>query len=125
MRDKFSVIVAGGRGFDDYTLLETKCNNLLTEKAKSCSIEIVSGGAKGADELGEVYATYNKYRGFTVKRFPADWEKYGRSAGYIRNREMGGYASAAIVFWDGVSRGSANMIETMKKLNKPVRIVRY
>ena len=81
--------------------------------------EVVCGLAKGADTWGAEWA-----RGLNipVKEFPADWNKYGRAAGPIRNKQMADYADAAIVFiWDN-SRGSKNMIETMQKLGKPVYV---
>lgn len=100
----FKVVVAGGRDFDDYGMLIDKLNHLLQNKSE---IVIVSGAAKGADKLGENYA---KARGLKVESFPADWETHGKAAG---------------PFWDGESKGSKNMIDTMKKLNKPVKVVRY
>lgn len=59
------------------------------------------------------------------KVFPADWKKYGRSAGPRRNRQMAEYADAAIVFWDGKSRGTQNMIQQMRELGKPVEVIIY
>ena len=70
------VIIAGSREFNNYMLLSEKCDLLLSQQSK---IEIVSGTAKGADKLGERYA---QERGYSVKQFPADWGKYGKSAGY-------------------------------------------
>ncbi len=50
---------------------------------------------------------------------PAEWGKHGNSAGPIRNREMAKYADMAIVLWDGYSPGAKNMVEEMRRLNKP------
>ena len=50
---------------------------------------------------------------------------YGKSAGFIRNADMGAYADAAIIFWDGESKGTKHMIQTMKKLDKPYYIFNY
>ena len=80
-------------------------------------LEVVSGCARGVDTYGEEWAKEN---GVTVKRFPANWDKHGKKAGYLRNLEMGNYADEAIIFWDGESPGTRNMIEIMKKLGKPV-----
>lgn len=85
-------------------------------------VEIVSGTARGADELGERYAAE---RGLPVKRFPADWDQYGRSAGYKRNAQMAEYADAAVIFWDEISRGSKHMIDLAKEKELPVRVVLY
>jgi len=95
-------------------------NKMLANKGKR--VEIVSGTAGGVDRLGEAYA-YS--RGFAVKRFPADWESHGNSAGVIRNAEMAEYADAAIIFWNGVSKGTKNMIENMKKIGKPHIVKKY
>lgn len=114
------VIIAVGREFNDYGLLKTKCDFYL-EKTFS-EIEIVSGKATGADSLGELYAKECEYR---LKEFPANWQLNGRAAGPIRNEEMGDYAEALIAFWDGKSKGTKHMIDYMKKLGKPVKIVYY
>ncbi len=115
----FKVIIAGGRDFSNYTLLEQKCKKILTNKK---DVVIVSGTAKGADDLGIVFAIYNFYK---VEKYPANWDLHGRSAGYIRNQEMANVADALIAFHDGKSRGTKNMIDIMTKMGKPVRIVRY
>ena len=117
-QNAFKVVVAGGRDFDDYQLLTSKLDHLFKNRVE---IEIVSGCARGADSLGEKYA---KKRGIALRKFPADWE-IGKHAGHVRNREMAEYCDAVVVFWDGVSRGTANMIKAAEKLNKPVRIIRY
>jgi len=83
------------------------------------SIEIVSGGAKGADQLGEQYAKENNYN---LRIFPADWDKYGKKAGYIRNEEMAKYADACVCFWDGKSKGTKMMIELAKKYKLKTRL---
>lgn len=117
----FKLIVAGGRDFDDYPLLYSSLDGLLSNKDKT-QIEIVEGGARGADRLGCRYAMD---RGLAHKRISADWDTHGKKAGIIRNIEMAEYADALAACWDGESKGTAHMIETMKKLGKPVRIIRY
>lgn len=79
--------------------------------------EIVSGGASGIDRCGENMAEGYEYK---LKRFPADWTKYGSSAGPRRNRQMAEYADALLLIWDGKSRGSANMKARMLGLKKPL-----
>jgi hypothetical protein len=115
------VIIAGTRSFNDFDLLCRKCDHLL-QRYQPGDLTIVSGGAHGADTLGEWYAHQRK---IPVEKYPADWKQHGKAAGHIRNRQMAEVADCAIVFWDGESRGSKNMIETMKQLGKPVRIVKY
>ena len=83
--------------------------------------EIVSGTARGVDQLGENIA---KQRCIKVKRFPADWDKYGKSAGYRRNAEMAEYADQLLAVWDGESKGTKHMIDLMRKQYKPVYVYR-
>jgi hypothetical protein len=119
--ETFRLIIAGGRGFSDYALLQKKVDVMLSAKRFSHHIEIVSGKAKGADTLGEQYAKAN---GFAVKDFPANWSK-GKSAGFERNKEMAEYADACICFWDGRSKGTKHMIDLANAQNIPVRIIPY
>jgi hypothetical protein len=112
------VIIAGGRDFDDYQKLREFCDKVLKDQQ---DIEIVSGAAKGADHLGERYAIE---RGYKTTRFPADWNK-GRSAGYIRNKQMAEYGDALIAFWDGTSKGTGHMIDLAKQYKLKIRICNY
>lgn len=115
------LIIAGSRNFNNYTLLEEKVDEFLREY-KDNEIEIVSGTARGADKLGELYALT---RSFKIKKFPANWNLYGRSAGYKRNAEMANYASHCVVFWDGESRGTKHMIDLAKQYKLELLIVRF
>ena len=80
--------------------------------------EIVSGKAAGIDTVGEAYAITNR---IPVAEFPAEWD-LGKHAGMLRNAQMAEYADAALIIWDGKSKGSANMLEHMHRLGKPVAI---
>lgn len=113
------LIVAGTRDFSDYELL---CTYLDKIRVNDKNLEIISGGARGADSLGERYARQHR---IPLKIVNADWESFGRSAGYKRNLEMGQYADKAIVFWDNQSKGTKNMITIMKQLNKQCYVVTY
>ncbi len=113
------VIIAGGRTFDDYELLCQHCDKALSRQNE---VEIVSGTANGADKLGEKYAN-NK--GYQLKQFPADWDTYGKSAGYKRNEEMAKYADALIAFWDGESKGTKHMIDLAKRYDLKVKVVTF
>lgn len=73
--------------------------------------EIVSGRARGVDQLGEQFAAAN---GIPVKGFPADWKQFGKRAGYLRNTQMADYAEALIAIWDGESKGTGHMIDIAK-----------
>jgi len=60
-----------------------------------------------------------------LKKFPANWDLYGKKAGYIRNREMRDYVDVCVVFWDGESKGSKHMINLAKEDNMPIRVVMF
>ena len=113
-------VIAGSRGIDNYELLE-QAFTLCPWSGKIT--EIVSGGARGIDAMGERFANE---MGLDLTKFPADWDIYGSFAGHKRNKEMAEYTDIALILWDGKSRGTKNMIEQMKKLAKPclVHIVR-
>lgn len=85
-------------------------------------VEVVSGTARGADTMGELWAVE---RDLTVHTFPANWDKFGKSAGYRRNEEMAVFADAAVVFWDGASRGSEHMINLARKHGLIVKVIRF
>lgn len=121
MCTKFKVIIAGGRDFDNYSLLFAKMFLYLDNK-KTTEVEVVSGGAKGADSLGERFATEVSVK---IIKFPADWDSNGKAAGYIRNKEMSKYANALVAFWDGKSKGTKNMIDLAKKEELQIRVVYY
>ena len=106
-------IIAGSRNITDFS---TVCEAI--DESGFQVTEVVSGKARGVDTLGEKWA---KVVGVPVKEFPADWEKFGKAAGPIRNKQMGIYSDCAIVIYNPeISKGSKNMIDTMKKLGKPV-----
>lgn len=112
-----NIIVAGSRNFDKYKLLEETLNKYVTPDDT-----IISGVAKGADMLGIVYSYRHNIK---LKRFPAKWDTYGKSAGYRRNVEMADNADMLIAFWDGMSRGTKHMIDIMNNQNKKVIIINY
>jgi len=113
------VIVAGGRDFQNYPLLQKKLNEIFRNRD---DIVIVSGMARGADSLAVKYAEENKIR---VSEFPAQWVKYGNSSGFRRNIEMARFSDACVCFWDGKSVGTKHMIDTAKGLNLKLRIINY
>jgi hypothetical protein len=87
----------------------------LMELAAVLDVEptvVISGAASGADTLGEKWAMRH---GIPVERFVAQWEKHGKSAGYKRNAEMVAVADAAVVLWDGESRGTRHTIGLAKE----------
>ena len=108
-------IIAGSRDFTD----TTKFYDLMYQydQTNEPSTLIISGHARGADQMGEEYAD-NK--GIKCSIIPANWDKHGKSAGYKRNTEMAKMADRLIAFWDGKSKGTGHMIDIMLKLNKEV-----
>ena len=110
---KYAII--GSRSFNDYRLLK----HILDPIIIYC---IVSGGANGADTLAERYAKENNIQ---TEIYPADWNKYGKSAGYIRNKDIICGCDKVIAFWDGSSKGTYHSIKMARKLNKDVEIIRY
>ena len=113
------VVIAGCRNYTNYDEARSYIDFCLSEIRKENKIVIVSGGASGADAMGERYAEEN---GFEVERYPADWKRYGRSAGPARNKKMAEISDYVICFWDEKSKGTKSMIEYAKKYGKPVKI---
>ena len=109
------VIVAGSRTIRDFVVVR----NAILGSGFDVT-EIVSGGVPGVDQLGERWARLSNV---PIRRFEPKWTKLGRPAGAFRNREMAEYADTLVLVWDGKSRGSANMLKCMKRLNKPVHLV--
>ena len=117
------VIIAGTRDFNDYAFLKKNVDYFLQGiNPNNEEIEIVSGNARGADKLGERYA---KEHNLPVKLFPANWDKYGKRAGYLRNQEMANYSDMLIAFWDEKSKGTKHMIDIAKKQDLTVIVVGY
>lgn len=113
------LIIAGSRDFTDYQLLKSTIESFNFDKDE---LMIVSGTAKGADKLGERWAREN---GVMINSYPADWDRYGKRAGYIRNAIMAENATHLIVFWDGKSKGTKNMIDSAFKKNLSVTVIKY
>ena len=132
------VIIAGSRMFDDYELAEERLDFFFSHRHPT---EVISGGCSdskgrltfiredgtkvyGADGIGEKWASR---RGIPVKIFLADWDKYGNSAGPIRNTQMGQYCTphedGAVVFWNRRSTGSGDMVRKAKKYHLKLREV--
>ena len=111
-------IIAGGRNFNNRTIMFP----ILSKYIDNLKDTIISGDAQGTDMLGIEWANA---LGIPVQHFPAKWEKYGKSAGFIRNSEMAEHADALIAFWDGKSKGTAHMIKTMKSKWKKYWVFNY
>ena len=134
------VLVCGSRTWTDYESIANRLKQLAEEcEARDrivvaadelISFVVIVGGAKGVDTLAEEWAERNfvYFDGHPLLdcvRFPADWAKYGKAAGPIRNRQMltEGRPDLVLAFWDGKSRGTANMIELARTAGVPVEII--
>lgn len=123
------VIIAGSRDFGDYELLKKSAIEIITKKTMLPDLtRIISGGARGADTLGERFANE---MGLEITRFIPDWDGLGKRAGYVRNAEMAKFAveddsyGVLIAFWDGQSRGTKHMIDLANKYGLEVHVVNY
>jgi len=107
------IAIVGSRDFLDLNLIKEFVTTLPKDTV------IISGGARGVDSTAEVAAAEN---GLETKIFYPEWEKYGKSAGFIRNKQIVDEADEVYAFWDGKSRGTKNTIDTARKDNKVVVI---
>ena len=108
------VAVVGSRSLDD------RSYQTLTENIPSGVSEIISGGASGADSLAEQYA---RERGLPVTVIRPDYKTYDRHAPLIRNSQIVSESDFTLILWDGVSRGSLNVIMTCIRTNKPFKVL--
>ena len=111
------VAIVGSRNFQDYERIVQGVERL---KEHYPHLQILSGGARGVDRLAQRAA---EYLGIPFKLFPANWEKYGRRAGMLRNEFLIRDADKVVAVWDGQSRGTANSIQWAKKLGTPYKII--
>ena len=118
------VIIAGGRDFTNVTVMATTLNNLqdVDHVIEIEKLTLICGMARGADLTA--YKLF-KEAGFPIEEYPANWNQYGKQAGFIRNTQMAGVADMLIAFWDGQSRGTAHMIDTARKHNLNVVVFDY
>lgn len=108
------VAVVGSRTFNDYPLLESVLNEYQID-------HIVSGGAKGADKLSELYA---KQRNIPTTIYRPDW-KLGKGAALLRNTTIVEDSDLVVAFWDGESNGTRDSINKAKERNKVCRVVYF
>lgn len=112
------IIIAGSRDFTNYNLAKQHLDKILVNAPSSTTI--LCGGARGADLIGEAYALS---REFNIEYFIPEWDRLGKSAGYVRNEDMAKNATHCIVFWDGMSKGSKHMIDLAKKYKLNLRVI--
>ena len=114
-----NIAIIGSRSFTDYEKL--KC--FIKEKISLENVDfVVSGGAKGADKLGELFADEH---GIDKKIFLPDWNKFGKQAGFIRNKDIIENSDVVFAFWNGFSKGTKNSLKLAEKLNKKIYLYEY
>jgi hypothetical protein len=108
--------IIGSREFNDYELVKSVMSDYQNVEV------IVSGGARGADTLGERWASEN---GVKTLIFKPDWDKYGKSAGFIRNKDIVRNSDLIIAFWDGQSKGTKSSIDLCENYKVKVKVIKY
>jgi hypothetical protein len=107
--------IIGSRTFNNYELLYDHLEEHL-----NTTTMVVSGAARGADSMGERWAKENDIETLI---FPAEWDKYGKRAGYIRNEDIIKNCDFCVAFWDGASKGTLHSVLLCKKYNKQYKII--
>ncbi len=110
------VLICGSRGINDPAVVAQ-----AVEKSGMKPTHIVSGGALGVDTLARSYA---QSRGIEFTEYVADWDRYGKRAGFMRNCVMVGVADAVIAVWDGESPGTRHSIDYATSQGKQVFVLR-
>ena len=111
------VIIAGSRDYINYAQAKQCIDDDL--KDINGEITVLSGGCRGADKLGERYATEHH---FAIETYLPDWKRYGKAAGPQRNRKMVDSCDSIICFWDGKSSGTKSLLSYAKKHEKPIHL---
>jgi len=115
------VVIAGCRDYKNYNEAKEFIDLCISNIKDEYELIFVSGNCSGADRLGEQYA---KEKGYPIELYPAEWNKYGNSAGPKRNKHMAIIGDYFICFWDGKSKGTKSIISFITELHKPLRIKR-
>ena len=126
MSNTLYLLIAGSRDYDNYEEFSDILESTI-ERIPHDDIEIVSGGARGADRLAERYA---EEHGLIMRVFYADWETDGKRAGILRNIKMQNYIKdkpnrACLCFWDGESRGTQSNFKMATERNTPLYVYNY
>ena len=113
-KSNIKLAIVGSRTFNNYDTLLYVTNSIKRDNGQTYT-EIISGGSKGGDSLAERYAEQNK---ISLKIFRADWNHYGKRAGFIRNAYIIDDCDVCICFWDGSSHGTKHDIDLCKEKGK-------
>ena len=114
--EKFKIAIIGSRQFHDYDFIEQSILNKISLNEISC---VISGAAKGVDALAVEFAGKH---GLEMIEFPAQWEIYGKQAGYLRNTTIVENADIIFAFPMGVSNGTRDSIIKAREMNKVVYV---
>lgn len=115
----YKVLVCGSRSITDYTLVKTFLEKELLPY--SPDVLVISGCAAGPDKLALQFAEEHN---LPTLEMPAGWDKYGKRAGYIRNKQMiDENPDLVIAFWDKESKGTKNTLNLAKEKNIPTLII--
>lgn len=114
------ILVCGSRNWKNVRLIEDSLSEIQPDDEP---VTIIDGTARGVDSIANSIAVQ---KGYYTERYPAQWDKFGKAAGMIRNRQMliEGKPDLVLAFWDGISRGTKNMIELAETARVPVKIIR-
>lgn len=113
------LLICGSRCIDNFEHVYDCINQIVMQEYSGLITEIIEGGAKGVDNIAAIYA---KEHYISLRDMPADWKKYGKKAGFIRNKEMVDLCDYGIAIWDGYSKGTKHTIDLLKKQNKLIRV---
>lgn len=113
------LMVCGSRGITDEQFIFNEIETYIAEL--NDDVIIIEGEARGVDSIAKKWAlTHNKQ----IMSFPAQWDLYGKSAGFRRNYDMVNACDHCLVLWDGQSKGTKHDIDLCIKWNKSYKVVR-
>ena len=113
------IAVVGSRTYTNYGEAKEYIDLCIEEVSDRSELVFVCGDCRGADKLGERYALEKNYK---IDHLPANWSKYGKSAGPKRNKQIAEISDCVIAFWDGKSRGTSSMIKYAIKYGKILKV---
>jgi hypothetical protein len=119
---EYRLIVSGGRAVTDVDLVQSGLSEHIAQLASVGNrvTMIIHGMASGVDTIA---GNYGRDHNLRIVEFPADWERYGRAAGPIRNKEMIEYGDELLAFWDGKSKGTGGTIKLARRAGIPVSVI--
>ena len=111
--------VVGSRGVTDKELIWNEIDSYIKEIGEPCGL-IISGGARGVDSIAEVWADAH---GVQKSIWLADWDKFGKSAGYRRNMDIVAESTHVLAIYDGQSKGTMHSIKLATDKGKQLKVV--